>query len=119
MPRPTPFTEVRERFLLAFKPPNYDLDLETKLRSRVQGENEPTMSYCHDVIYLCSRVNLRMSEGTKLQHLLRGLKGSLAKKVYPFLKPDEHNVQDFLRLVQIQCKAVLLAGQSTQRRQNT
>lgn len=28
-----------------------------------------------------------MSEGTKLQHLLRGLKGSLVKKVHPFLKP--------------------------------
>lgn len=112
-PRPTTFAEIRDRFLLAFKPPNYDLDLEAKLRSRVQGENEQAISYCHDVIYLCSCVNPQMSEGTKLQHLLRGLKGSLVKKVYPFLKSDEHNVQDFMRLVQIQCQAVLLAEQST------
>lgn len=53
-PRPTTFAEIRDKFLLAFNPPNYDLDLEAKLRLRVQGENEQAISYCNDVIYLCS-----------------------------------------------------------------
>ncbi len=33
VPRPILFDEIRAKFLIAFKPPNYELDLETKLRS--------------------------------------------------------------------------------------
>ena len=109
IPRPVSFNEIRDKFLLAFKPPNYDLDLETKLRSRHQGEKEPAMSYCHDVIYLCSCVDPQMSEAIKVQHLLWGLNKSLVENVYPFLKTDKHNTQDFMKLVQIQCQANLLA----------
>lgn len=36
VPRPILFGEIRAKFLIAFKPPNYELDLETKLRSRYQ-----------------------------------------------------------------------------------
>jgi hypothetical protein len=67
------------------------------------------MSYCHDVIYLCSCVDPQMSEASKVQHLLRGLNKSLVEKVYPFLKTDQQNTQDFMKLVQIQCQANLLA----------
>jgi hypothetical protein len=108
---PGTFADLRARFLLAFKPPNYDLDLESKLRHRKQKENEPVMTYCHDVIYLCSRVDRNMSEAAKVQHLLRGLKRSLIEKVYPFLDPARHTSQDFMRLVQVQCQAVLLGSQ--------
>lgn len=110
-PAPLTFPDLWTRFLLAFKPPNYDLDLETKLRSRFQEEREPVMTYCHGVIYLCSRVDRNMSEAYKVQHLLRGLKRSLVNKVYPFLNPEEHTFQDFMRLVQIQCQADFLANQ--------
>jgi hypothetical protein len=111
IPAPQTFQDLRARFLVAFKPPNYDLDLETKLRSRYQEEHEPVMTYCHDVIYLCSRVDRNMGEALKVQHLLRGLKRSLVQKVYPFLDPEVHTSQDFMRLVQIQCQADLLANQ--------
>ncbi len=84
-PAPENFADLRARFLLAFKPPNYDLDVETKLRDRVQGEDEPVMTYCHDIIYLCSRVDRNMSETAKVQHLLRGLKRS----------PDVHSLREF------------------------
>ncbi|EFX66843.1 hypothetical protein DAPPUDRAFT_331643 [Daphnia pulex] len=88
LPAPGTFADLRARFLLAFKPPNYDLDLESKLRHQTQEENEPVMTYCHDVIYLCSHVDL-----------------------YPFLDPARHTSQDFMRLVQVQCQAVLLGSQ--------
>ena len=109
-PAPENFADLRARFLLAFKPPNYDLDVETKLRDRVQGEDEPVMTYCHYIIYLCSRVDRNMSETAKVQHLLRGLKRSLVERVYPFLNPEHHTSQDFMRLAQVQCQAVLLAN---------
>jgi hypothetical protein len=64
IPRPVSFNEIRDKFLLAFKPTNYDLDLETKLRKRHQEEKEPAMSYCRDVIYLCSCVDPQMSEAS-------------------------------------------------------
>jgi hypothetical protein len=111
VPAPLTFQDLRARFLVAFKPPNYDLDLETKIRSRYQEEHEPVMTYCHDVIYLCSRVDRNMGEALKVQHLLRGLKRSLVQKVYPFLDPEVHTSQDFMRSVQIQCQADLLANQ--------
>jgi hypothetical protein len=36
IPAPATFADLRDRFLIAFKPPNYDLDLESKLRNRTQ-----------------------------------------------------------------------------------
>ena len=68
------------------------------------------MTYCHDVIYLCSRVDRIMSEAAKVQ-LLRGLKRSLIERGYPFLDPAHHTSQDYMRLVQVQCQAVLLGSQ--------
>jgi hypothetical protein len=38
VPRSILFDEIRAKFLIAFKLPNYELDLETKLRSRYQRE---------------------------------------------------------------------------------
>lgn len=38
VPRSILFDEIRAKFLIAFKFPNYELDLETKLRSRYQLE---------------------------------------------------------------------------------
>lgn len=110
---PNTFVDLRDRFLLAFKPPNYDLDLETKLRNRSQGDDESVTAYCHDIIYLCSRVDRNMNEATKVQHLLRGLKRSLVERVYPFLDPAHHSSLDFIRLVQVQCQAVMLANRGT------
>jgi hypothetical protein len=68
-PAPENFADLRAQFLLAFKPPNYDLDVETKLQDRIQGEDEPFMIYCHDIIYLCSGVDRSMSEAAKVPHL--------------------------------------------------
>lgn len=77
-------------------------------RGEGQGEDEPVMTYCHDVIYLCCRVDRNMREPAKVHHLLRGLKRSLVERVYPFLNPEIHISQDFMRLAQVQCQAVLL-----------
>ena len=52
-----------------------------------------------------------MSEAAKAQHLLRGLKRSLIERGYPFLDPAHHTSQDYMRLVQVQCQAVLLGSQ--------
>jgi Retrotransposon gag protein len=62
IPAPLNFPDLRARFLVAFKPPNYDIDLETKLLSRYQEGHEPVITYCHDVIYLCSCVDRNMGD---------------------------------------------------------
>lgn len=47
----------QEEQLFAYKEPNYELELNSRLRSRVQGEDEPALSYCYIVISLCSKVD--------------------------------------------------------------
>ncbi|KZR97488.1 Uncharacterized protein APZ42_007612 [Daphnia magna] len=61
------------------------MELDSQLRARRQGPGEPVMTYCYDVVYLCSKINADMSEQEKVQHILRGLSPSLMEKVMPDL----------------------------------
>lgn len=53
VPQPQTYDELRTALLTAFRDPNYEYDLESKLRNRFQGVDEPVMTYCYNVVYLC------------------------------------------------------------------
>lgn len=98
------FEILREEVMTAFKQPNYDLELDSRLCSRVQGEDESATSYCYSVLSLCSKIDPNMPEVAKVQHVLRGLLLSLLEKIYPFLNP-QGDVRVLLRQVQVQSQA--------------
>ena len=99
-------TGFRTHFLNEFQPDNYLLFQETRLRSRVQGIDEPTHNYYYDVLDLCRIVDPAMSQSSRLEYLFRGLRPSLLEKVYP-MRPK--TVEDFLSAVKIHTEAALLA----------
>lgn len=69
---PPNFEALENELMRAFKHHNYELELDSQLRARTQGETEPAMSYCYDVIFLCSKIDTDMLETVKV-HILRGL----------------------------------------------
>ena len=61
-PRPETIDGLMGPLQAAFRHHNYALELESQLRNRKMGADEPVMSYCHDIIYLCSKVDPAMAE---------------------------------------------------------
>lgn len=112
VPQPQTYDELRTALLTAFRDPNYEYDLESKLRNRFQGVDEPVMTYCYNVVYLCSKLDPDMPEQTKVRHLLRGLKPSLLEKVYPLVEHGVTNTQTLFQLVQRHSQASHLANNS-------
>ena len=96
----------RTHFLKEFQQDNYQLFQETRLRSRVQGIDEPTNNYYYDILDLCRIVDPAMSEANRLEYLYRGLRPSLLEKVYP-MRPL--TVADFLSAVKVHTEAALMA----------
>ena len=76
--------EVFEAMRKEFRPQNHRTVYQSQLSSRKQGLNEPVQQYYYDVLNLCMRVNLEMSDEEKLFHLCQGLKSTLLEKVLPF-----------------------------------
>ena len=62
---------LRRLFLQEFQQENYAFFKEKKLRSRVQGADEPVTDYYYDVLDLCRIVDPTMSEAVKLEYLFR------------------------------------------------
>lgn len=111
-PQPASADEFRQQLLATFKSQSYELELESQLRSRVQGVGESPMTYCHDVIYLCSKIDHNMAERIKVQHILRGLQGTLIEKVYPSITP-ESDTREIIRQIQLHSQAAVIANRST------
>lgn len=55
------------------RPAVRQLRAEQRLRERSQQASESFTSYIEDVVDLCKRVNARMSEADKIQHILKGI----------------------------------------------
>ena len=112
LPRPETFQTLRTELLDAFKPQNYEMEIESQLRSRTQKDGESAVNYCYDMIYLCNKLDPNMPESFKVQHIIRGLNPSLVIKVYPFLSLP-YDSKDLLKQIQIQCQASQLAGRNS------
>jgi hypothetical protein len=67
----------------AFRNKYYAVELESRLRSRKQGPDDPVMSYCLDMIYLCSRVDSGMPEERKIQFIFQNMDPFLIPKCFP------------------------------------
>jgi len=96
---------LRTVFLQEFKQDNFALIQETKLRQRVQGEEEDAASYYYDILHMCHAVNPNMPQTQQLDFLYSGLRKSLVKKIYP-LKPK--TCKEFLELLKLHTEASLL-----------
>lgn len=98
---PVTFDEFKQELLRALKPVNYEDHLETKLCSRVQGEQESFVDYFHVVLFMCSRIEPTMSERSKISsHLFRGLLPATVRGIYRFLN-NESTTNDLFRESQI------------------
>ena len=89
--------DFRGKFLNAFKLKNFKFRLETRLRSRRQGLNEPVETYFYDVLNLCRQIEEEtgdtITEINKVEYLLNGITSTLLEKLWP-LVPDPINVPD-------------------------
>ena len=101
-PRPDTFSALSDRILRAFRHQNYEMELDSQLRAQRQGPGEPVMTYCYDVVHLCSKINAHMPEQEKVQHILRGLSPSLMEKVMPDLT-HPFTVDQFFARIKIHC----------------
>ncbi len=66
------------------------------MRNRIQGIEESTTNYYHDVIDLFRVVDPTMAEATKVDYLFGGLRPSLVQKFYP-LQPKTS--EEFLKVI--------------------
>ena len=103
---PPAVTGLRSTFLAEFQPEGYGRYQENKLRNRKQGAGESATDYYYDIMDLCRSVDPNMNETTKLGHLFRGLKPSLAKKLWIKRPPT---CPEFLAEVKIHTEAEELA----------
>ena len=109
-PRPETFDGLMGALQAAFRHHNYALELESQLRSRKMGPDEPVMSYCYDIIYLCSRVDPAMTEERKVQFIFQNMEPTLMQKVYPHM--DRMDTIELFRRLQAHSQASLIAGRS-------
>jgi hypothetical protein len=68
------------------------------------------MSYCFDIIYLCSKVDPAMTEERKVQFIFQNMEPSLMQKVFPHM--DRMDNAELFRRLQAHSQAVLIAGRS-------
>ena len=109
-PRPDTIDGLMGALQAAFRHHNYALELESQLRSRKMGPDEPVMSYCYDIIYLCSKVDPAMVEERKVQFIFQNMEPTLVQKVFPQM--DGMNTAELFRLLQAHSQAAVIAGRS-------
>ena len=112
IPPPLTYPVLRAAVLAAFQNPNYEFDIERQIRKRFQGLEEPVMTYCYNVIYLCSKLDPNMQEQVKVNHILRGLKPTLLDRVYPHVTPGVTDTTALFALLQRHSQASHLAYNS-------
>ncbi|EFX61478.1 hypothetical protein DAPPUDRAFT_273209 [Daphnia pulex] len=74
------------------------------------GVDEPVMSYCYDIIYLCSKVDPTMAEERKVQFIFQNMEPTLMQKVFPQM--DRMDTTELFRRLQAHSQAALIAGRS-------
>jgi hypothetical protein len=109
-PRPNTIEELIGALQAAFRHHNYAMELESRLRARKQGPDEPVMSYCYDMIYLCSRVDPDMPEERKIQFIFQNMDSTLMQRVFPQM--DQLTTTELFRRLQAHCQASLIAERS-------
>lgn len=97
---PDDWPSFKKSLINAFCRHDYVEEQRQKLMSRSQGENEPVIDYCFNVIYLCSTVDPHMPEKEKVKHLIDGLQPVIAEAIFPFL-PENKTVNDVLDRIRI------------------
>ncbi|EFX64639.1 hypothetical protein DAPPUDRAFT_118003 [Daphnia pulex] len=110
-PRPNTIGGLLGALQRAFRHHNYAMELESRLRSRKQEPNEPVMSYCYDIIYLCSKVDPAMPEERKVQFIFQNMEPTLMEKVFPQM--DRLDIDELYRRLQAHSQAALIAERST------
>ena len=106
------YPALRAAVLAAFQNPNYEFDIERQIRNRFQGVEEPVMTYCYNVIYLCSKLDPNMQEQAKVNHILRDLKLTLLDRIYPHVTPGVTDTTALFALLQRHSQASHLAYNS-------
>jgi hypothetical protein len=109
-PRPETIDGMMGALQAAFRHHNYALELESQLRSRKMGVDEPVMSYCYDIIYLCSKVDPAMTEERKVQFIFQNMEPALMQKVFPQM--DRMDTTELFRRLQAHSQAALITGRS-------
>jgi hypothetical protein len=74
------------------------------------GADEPVMSYCYEIIYLCSKVDPAMTEERKVQFIFQNMEPTLMQKVFPQM--DQMDTIELFRRLQAHSQAALIAGRS-------
>jgi hypothetical protein len=109
-PRPETIDGLMGALQAAFRHHNYAMELESQLRSRKMGVDEPVTSYCYDIIYLCSKVDPGMAEKRKVQFIFQNMEPNLMQKVFPQM--DRMDTAELFRRLQAHSQASLIAGRS-------
>ncbi len=87
--------------------------LSDRQHCRKQGTDESPVMYCPCCVnYLCNRMDPRMTEGVKLDHLILGMKPTLVQQIYPSIDFAYPNTfpNAFVQLVQLHHQATLVAN---------
>jgi hypothetical protein len=74
------------------------------------GADEPVLSYCYEIIYLCSKVDPAMAEERKVQFIFQNMEPALVQKVFPQM--DRMDTAELFRRLQVHSQAALIAGRS-------
>ena len=72
------------------------------------GPDEPVMSYCYDIIHLCSKVDPAMTEERKVQFIFQNMEPTLVQKVFPQM--DGMNTAELFRRLRAHSQAALIDG---------
>ena len=69
----------KSTFVKYFRPEDFRMKLEERLRKRVQAPGEAVINYYVDVLHLCNKLDRQMPESQKVRHLWRGVTPSLIR----------------------------------------
>jgi Retrotransposon gag protein len=69
----------KSTFVKYFRPEDFRMKLEERLRERVQAPGEAVINYYVDVLHLCDKLDRQMPESQKVRHLRRGVTPSLIR----------------------------------------
>jgi hypothetical protein len=107
-PQPETIDGLMGALQAAFRHHNYALELESQLRSRKMGADEPVMSDCFDIIHLCSKVDPAMTEERKVKFIFQNMEPALMQKVFSHM--DRMDTTKLFRRLLAHSQAGLIAG---------
>ena len=90
---------ITQAFLDAFRPQDYESMLLSELQNRKQRDNESPLTYFHDVMRLCHRLDKEMSDKTKLTYLCRGLNSKLFQRLHQSILAHGNSTDAFFKVL--------------------